>query len=281
MVFRSLSPGALGVKVASLQEGLELAARHGFEGYHFGIGEAAALGVGQVKELVQRCGVRLSAWGFPVNFRQDRASYEKDLAELPRLAQVAQELGARRTSTWIAPGSDELTYEENFRFHVERLKPAAEILAGHGIRLGLEYVAPRTSWASRKYAFAHTLEQMGELCRAVGENAGFLLDSWHWYTAHETEEDLRSLGAEQMIDVHVNDAPAGLEIDEQLDNRRALPGETGVIDIRAFLGTLRRIGYDGPVMVEPFSERVRQLGREEAVAAAAEALDKVWRLAGL
>jgi sugar phosphate isomerase/epimerase len=62
---------------------------------------------------------------------------------------------------------------------------------------------------------------------------------------------------------------------------RTLPGETGVIDIAGFLQALRKIGYEGPVMVEPFSERVRQLPPEEACAATAAALNKVWRQAGL
>lgn len=280
-MFLSLSPGAIGVKVKDLEEGMELAARHGFAGYHFGIGEAAALGVSRVKEWVARTGVRLSAWGFPVNFRQDQAQYERDLAELPRLARVAEELGVLRTSTWIVPGSDELTYEENFKFHVERLKPAAAVLADHGIRLGLEYVAPKTSRATKKHFFVHTLAEMRELGAAIGENVGFLLDSWHWYTAHETVADLRQLSAAQVVDVHLNDAPAGVPIDEQLDHVRALPGETGVIDIAGFLGALQEIGYDGPAMAEPFSERVRQMGPEEAVAATAAALRQVWAQAGL
>lgn len=280
-MFRSLSPGALGVKVSGLQDGLELAARHGFQGYHFDIGEASRLGSGPVGELVARTGVRLSAWGFPVNFRGELAQYEKGMAALPELARAAASLDVRRTATWIMPASDSLTYEENFKFHVDRLKPAAAVLAGQGIRLGLEYVAPLTMRTGKKHSFVHTMEQMSELCAAVGDNVGFLLDSWHWYTAHETTRELRQLSASQVVDVHVNDAPAGIEVDQQLDNVRALPGETGVIDIAGFLGTLQAIGYDGPVMVEPFSDRVRQMDAEEAVATTGAALRQVWEQAGL
>jgi len=280
-MFRSLGTGPLGVQVASLADGLDLAARHGFAGYHFGIGEVAAIGVGRARELAEEKGVRLSGWGFPLDFRGDRAPYDEGLAQLPELAAVAAELGVLRTATWIMPASDELSYEENFAFHVERLKPAAAILAAHGIRFGLEYVGPKTLWASKKHAFAHTMEQMLELCAAIGENMGLLLDSWHWYTSRETADDLRGLRAEQIVDVHVNDAPAGIGIDEQVDNVRDLPGATGVIDIATFLGVLQELGYDGPVMVEPFSERVRAMADEEAVAATADALAAVWREAGL
>jgi sugar phosphate isomerase/epimerase len=274
-------PGAIGVQVENLAAGLDLAARHGFEGYHFSIAEAAQLGSAQTLDLAQSKGVRLSAWGFPTNFRGEQAQYEEDMGMLPALAKVAAELNVLRTATWIMPASNELTYEENFRFHVERLQPAAAVLAECGIRLGLEYVGPKTSWIHAKHPFAHTMEQMGELCAAVGENVGFLLDSWHWYTSEETVKDLCALSAAQVVDVHVNDAPAGVAVDEQLDNKRALPAATGVIDIATFLGTLQEIGYDGPVMVEPFSERLGQMGKEEAVATTAAALNAVWQQARL
>jgi len=264
-----------------MEEGMELAARHGFEGYHFSIGEAAGLGIGRVKEIAARTGIRLAAWGFPVDFRHDQARYEQDMAELPRLAAVAAELGVLRTATWITPASAELTYEENFKLHAERLRPAAAVLAEKGIHLGLEYVAPKTSREGKKHHFVHTMEQMRELCMAVGPNAGFLLDSWHWYTAHESVADLRGLEAGQVVDVHVNDAPAGVDVDAQIDSVRALPGETGVIDIAGFLSTLEELGYGGPVMVEPFSEKVRQMEPDQAVATTATALRKVWELAGV
>ena len=280
-MFRSLSPGAIGARVSGMEEGMELAARHGFEGYHFGIGEVVKLGVGKVKEMAESKEVRLSAWGFPVNFRQDREACEKDTAELPQLAKAAQELGVLRTATWIMPASDELTYEENFKFHVERLKPAAAVLADYGICLGLEYVSPKTSWSGKKHPFAHTMKQMGELCAAVGENVGFLLDSWHWYCAQESVGDLQKLSAGQVVDVHVNDAPAGIAVEEQVDNVRAMPAETGVIDIAVFLGALKEIGYDGPVMAEPFSEKLRQMEADQAVAATAASLQKIWDQAGI
>jgi sugar phosphate isomerase/epimerase len=275
-MFTSLSPGAIGVRVSGLEEGLDLAARHGFEGYHFGIREAADLGLAQVREAAQRRRVRLAAWGFPVEFRGPQERYDQDMADLPRLADLAAALGVLRTATWIMPASDDLTFDANFALHVARLQPAARVLSERGIRLGLEYVAPATSRRGKRHPFVHSMAQMRQLCAAVGPNVGFLLDSWHWYTAHEGVAELRSLLAADVVDVHVNDAPAGVAIDEQLDNVRDLPGQTGVIDLAGFLGGLRHIGYDGPVMVEPFSEAVRQMEREPAVAATRAALQRVW-----
>jgi sugar phosphate isomerase/epimerase len=89
---------------------------------------------------------------------------------------------------------------------------------------------------------------------------------------------LKQLRLEQIIDVHVNDCPAK-PADEQHDQVRALPGETGTIDIKTFLGTLKAMGYEGPVMVEPFSQRVREMTPDDACAATATSLKKVLNLA--
>lgn len=91
----------------------------------------------------------------------------------------------------------------------------------------------------------------------IGDNVGLLLDCWHWYTAHGTLQEIEQLRAEQVVYVHVNDAPLGIPVDEQIDNVRALPAETGVIPIEGFMRALRSIGYNGPVTPEPFAKELQ------------------------
>jgi len=112
------------------------------------------------------------------------------------------------------------------------------------------------------------------------DNMGFVLDSWHWYTAHESVEDLRSLSNKDIVACDLNDAPKGKEIDEQIDNQRELPMATGVIDLKAFLGELVAIGYDGPIRAEPFNQPLNQMENEEATAATAKAMKKAFALVG-
>ena len=176
-MFTSLSPGAIGVSVEGLEQGLTLAADHGFDGYHFSITDAAAVGAERIGELCEHTGVRLAAFGFPLEFRGDEEQLEDSLGALEAQAALAASLGVQRTATWISPASNELTFQENFDLHVQRLRPAAEILDAHGIRLGLEYVGPLRSRESMKHAFVHSLDQMADLCAAIGENVGFLLDA--------------------------------------------------------------------------------------------------------
>ena len=195
---------------------------------------------------------------------------------------IAQTLGCERTATWIMPSSDELEFQANFDFHVARLQPAAEILKDYGIRLGLEFVGPKTMRATRRYEFIYTLTGMLELGQAIGtDNVGLLLDAYHHYTSHGSLDEVRQLTNREVVIVHVNDAPAGVPVDEQLDNVRALPGETGVLDMTDFLHALQDIGYDGPVTPEPFSERLRALSPAAAAQEAGQAMRRIWQAAGL
>ena len=71
---------------------------------------------------------------------------------------------------------------------------------------------------------------------------------------------------------------------ERVDTLKvALPMETGVIDLVGFMRALREMGYDGPVMPEPFSQRINDLAATDPEAAAREAarsMDALWRAAG-
>lgn len=284
-MFINLSPGAIGVK-ATLPEAIDLASRHGFGGIDFSIAEAADLidaqGLDAVRALFADADVVPGAWGFPVNFRTDEATWRADLEKLPRYAQVAQQLGCHRTLTWLSPCSDDLTYSENFAFHVTRLRPAAQILADHGIRFGLEWVGPRTLRYTKKHPFIHTMDGALALGAAIGTgNMGLLVDAWHIYTARGWNDDLRQLDASSVVGVHVNDAPVGIAVGDQLDTVRDLPTATGVLDLTGFLHALRDIGYDGPVTAEPFSQRVREMAPEDAVSATSRAMHAMWDAAGL
>ena len=147
------------------------------------------------------------------------------------------------------------------------------------IRLGLEFVGPRTSRERFRFPFACTQADMMELVEAIGTgNVGLLLDSWHWYTSHGTVEELSELSNKDIVHVHVNDAPAGIAVDQQIDNRRKLPATTNVIDLKGFINALVKIGYDGPVECEPFDQELRKMDQAAIVQTTAESLNRLWSL---
>lgn len=281
-MFKTLSPGAIGIR-ANLTDGLALARAHGFQGLEFSIVEATEWaerqGIDSLRRMFAEAGVRPMNFGLPLDIRKDEATWRAGLDMLPRWAKTAQALGTTRANTWVVPFSDEMDFATNFRFHVNRLRPAAQILADHGLRLGLEFVGTASLRAGHRYGFLHTMDGVLALGAAIGTgNIGLLLDSYHWYTSKGNLDDLAKLSNADVVVVHVNDALAGVPVDQVPDTTRALPCETGVIDLAGFMQALVKIGYDGPVIVEPFSQRLREMPADGAARAAAESLRQLWAL---
>lgn len=280
-MYKALNTGAIGV-AAGFKRSVELASKYGFEGVYFNPADVVRIGIAKAKGILENYYVKPAGFALPVDFRQSEERFRRDVGRLQPLAHAASQIGCSRCSTWIMPASDKLPFKENFDLHRRRLGEAAKILARYNIRLGLEFVGPKTSRAGKKYEFIHTADAMLELCKAISTgNVGLLLDCWHWYTSGGTTADFEKWTNETIVDVHVNDAPKGIAVDEQKDSVRCLPGETGVIDIKGFLRGLRRIGYDGPVMAEPFSERLNKMADEEAVRVTKESLDRIWLIADI
>ena len=272
-MYRCMSPGAIGIRL-EWEACLPLAKQAGFEGIDVPVDPGTP--ASKYKDALAAHGLRPGGMGLPVNFREDQKTLEDGLPALDAVASRAAEIGVTRFSTWLLPFSDTLPLKENFRVHAERLSPAAGVLAAHGCVLGLEFLGPKTLRQGHRYPFIHTLEHMLELCDAVGDNVGLLLDSWHWYTSLGTVESIVALTPEQVVYVHINDAPAGISVDRQIDSVRCVPGETGVQDLAGFLSALRQIGYDGPVTPEPFVDELREMAPEAAARRVGDGLLRVW-----
>lgn len=276
-----LVPGMLGVD-AGYPAIVDLAARHGFESIAPDPGYLVKLTDAQDAELRDRMkglGLVYGAAGLPVEFRKDDAAFRTDLAALPAAAAALKRAGATRVGTYIMPNHAELTYSANMKRHADRLREVATVLGDHGQRFGLEYVGPKTLWTARRHPFIHTMAELRELIAAIDRpNVGLVLDSWHWYTAGDTEADLLALTNDDVVACDLNDAPAGIAVDQQIDQKRELPTATGVIDLKTFLGALVAIGYDGPIRAEPFNQPLRELSDEAALEATAKAMKAAFAL---
>lgn len=277
----SLNPGAIGVD-AKLDELISYAADFRFEALSPPVDEVAALSDAQRDAVRQRMNQHNLHWGsagLPVDFRKDQATFKAGIDALPAAAMQLKKAGVTRMNTWIMPRHDTLTYRENFAQHAARLREIGTILDAHDLRLGLEYVGPYTLRAHWRYSFVHSLKETQELIAAIDRpNIGLVLDSFHWFTAHETAADLLSLSNAEIVACDLNDARIGYDIDEQVDGKRMLPLSTGVIDIGAFLDALVTIGYDGPVRAEPFNKPLNDLPNEAAVAATSAAMHQAFNL---
>lgn len=278
-MYLALSAGNLGLDIP-FSEAVKLAGKHGYGGIE--LDPKAVMdqyGLNRAQDLLGQHGVMASGCGLPVPVQCESDQYEQALAALPGYAKAAQALGIHRCSTWIMSWSDELAFDANFEAHVRRIKPCASILADHGLDLGLEFLGPQTLYEGKR-KFITTPKGMLELGAAVGTgNVGLLFDAYHAYSGGMDMGDcFGDIEDERQITlVHINDAKAGQPLETLLDQVRYLPGEGGGIDLKAFLGGLQRIGYTGPVVVEPFSETLRGIADpDEVVRVVKAAVDSVW-----
>lgn len=277
----NLACGAIGVKATQL-EVIDFAHRYGFEAVEPKPDYLASLSDSALAKLNDDLKSKNLAWGvasLPADFRAEDEKFAASMKNLPAFAATLRRAGITRVSKFIYPNHPSLTYLQNFKQHATRISQAAAILETQGLRLGLEYVGPRTSLVLEQYPFIHTMAETKELIAAAGRpNVGFVLDSFLSYTAHETAADILSLQGADVISADISDAPAGIPFDRQVDQQRELPCATGVIDLAAFLNALNKIGFDGPVRAEPFNKALRQMPREEAVAATSRAMKKAFAL---
>lgn len=267
-MYSALSAGTIGVSFDTLERGLELARIGGFDGLELSgdlvKAAVAAEGAAAVRERFDRAGIRPAGFGLPVDFRGDNYDEAAAISRLKPIARAMKEIGATRCATWIMPADDARNHDAMWDLHVSRLAPLNGVLHDEGISLGLEFVGPKTLRDRFRYPFVYTMKGMLSMCAAIGPGTGLLLDIFHLFTSGGTLAQLRQIPRSRIIYVHINDARDGRELHEQIDNERELPGATGVLDLPGFLSTLKEMGYDGPIVAEPFLDRLKELPDDES-----------------
>jgi sugar phosphate isomerase/epimerase len=254
-----------------LEDFVALSAANGFAGADVCLDYAVQRSPAALRDLYASKHHQFGGWGLPFDWRADASKQPEGLKKLEAHAKVAAELKIDSCGTWIMPSST-LPFIDNWNFHVQRLKPAAQRLADAGLRLALEFIGPHHHRRRHPHEFIFTAGQMLELADAIGPNAGLLVDSYHVYTSGEPFDRLATLPGKRIPWVHINDAP-NLPVAQQKDSERALPGE-GILDLKAFLAALNQAGYTGPVSLEVFSPALKKLPAADAAKKAGEACRK-------
>ena len=278
-MYKSFSSELLWFPGRSIKDDIPLAAKYGYGGINFDIKkESAAITPGEFSELLSKNNLKPGSFALPVEFRNDRKTFENDIGALRPCCEFALKTGTTRCTTYIMSYSDTLDYSSNFKQHRERLAVAAEILGEYGICLGLEFLGPLSIRRGKAYGFIHNLDGLNELLEAIGmSNTGYLLDVFHWEMAGQVFDDFKKIASnDRIITAHLSDAPAGISRDEQPNHQRELPGATGILHIKEFIKGLHDLNYDGPVLIEPFNMVLKKMPFEEAVKEAKTAMDKVW-----
>jgi sugar phosphate isomerase/epimerase len=282
-VYVNLNPGTVGIRGLAPEDLVGLAARHGFGGVDFPAADVADEDeAARLAALAADAGLRWGLFWLPSDFlRVPDAEFDAGLERLRALLPVVRAAGCKRAYNHVWPGSDERPPDENRRWHVERLRRLVAVLDPAGVRLGLEFIGPKTLADRFRHPFIRTLPEALELADEADPRIGLVLDFFHWHTSGGTLDEVREvLPVARLVNVHANDARADRPRDAQQDLERAMPLETGVIDGPGLVRVLLEKGYDGPIIAEPFKpakDRLASLPPDEAAAEVAACMNELVR----
>jgi sugar phosphate isomerase/epimerase len=255
-----------------------LAARSGYPGVDVNLTKAMEKGLEGTRSLLAELRIKPAVVSLPVEFRKDEQTFREGLKTLPEAAQFSAAIGCPRMTTWILPSS-ETPKQELRKIYKDRFQACADVLSRTHLRLGLEYVSPVHLRKRFPHEFIYRMDEMLEFAKECGANVGVLLDSWHWYHAEGTVQDILAAGKDRIVHVQVADAPK-LPPEEIKDNERLLPGE-GVIDWTAFFGALQKIGYADGISPEVFGRGLKDMPPDKGAGLGLKYTLEVMKKAGV
>ncbi len=260
-MYKNLSVRAFGHTV-TFDEACALATKHHFAGVELDMEFLAALGTHEKSaewfektQLIPGGYVLRSAW----QESETEAAFGESLRLVADDAKRSAALGCKRCFTTVPPASPTLDFYQHFDLVVPRLIRVAEILASHQVMLGFEFIGPQTMRPSDHKDFVHTLDGARTFAAAIGMhslNTGVVLDSFHWSASHGSINEIEHLDHHEVVFTQVDDS---------------------VADIAGFLDALRRIGYLGPLTLQPRNLDVASMAADAATEVASAVLDQLLR----
>ena len=280
----SIIPGTIGINV-NTYELLDLAIKNKFESIYPLINDLNKMSNMELSAYLDKMASNSISFDvsiLPVDFSQTDSVFNDGIKVLKDYCKVMRKIDSVGFCRWIMPTSNNLTYLKNFKIHKERLKECAKIIGDNDMKLGLEFVGPKTLMARDQFSFIRTINELRELISEIDErNVGYQLDTFHLYCANHSIEDLRFLNKDDIIMCQLNDAVNGRTRDEQIDLERDLPGKTGLIDTAPFLNFLQEVGYDRTVSAEPFNKDLNKMNNEEAAKTTYDSIKNSFVNAGI
>ncbi|WP_327722330.1 sugar phosphate isomerase/epimerase [Streptomyces sp. NBC_00490] len=252
-----------------LPQFLALAAGAGFPTVEVSIQQAQAHGIAPLRELLQEMGVSVAAASgilpagpvLPAPLLVDPDTYRTCLDGLDSRLEAMAALGCTVATTVLNPRSA-LDTREARAVARKRIRELATAAGVHGVRLAVEAVSIHTGLPPELDGPHPVLDSLPRLAELLDEtdadNAGVLVDSFHWAAAGADPGHITMLGPDRITHVQIADTPAHHAIGELTDRHRLFPGDGGLA-WPVLADALDQAGYAGPVSVELFNPELRAL----------------------
>jgi sugar phosphate isomerase/epimerase len=283
-MFRNLSTVGLPLS-GRPSELIELSLSFGFDAMDIDLldfqQQAEAFGVPHARRLMVSARLKSGTFHLPLDLAADEADYKEQLAALPKRLELAAAAEAARAVTTVAPASDEHSFKDFFELYRKRLNDVGDLLAPHGIMLGLNIRPEAEAREGKTHQFIHTFEGLLGLVAVAHDRVGAIADAWALHVTGEPLEMIARVPQGRLVEVRLSDAPRDVAAAEMNHTHRLMPGDTGVIPMGAVLAQAKAAGFDGPVT--PWADRSTLVGRgrEKIVRLAGDRLETAWKEAGI
>lgn len=263
-----LSINQITVRRWSFEETVTGLARHGIGWLGAWLAPVEEYGIERAAKLLATHDVRISSVcraGFFTGKNPDGGGF--DDAANRRAVDLTAQLGADVLYLVAGGVTDDKNLPASREAVIEGILDLAPYAAAAGVRLAVEPLHP-SMCAERSVVV--TLDQAVDICRQVGaRNVGIAVDSYNVWWDPRLREAIGRAGS-RIISYQVCD---WLVPQPHPTFGRGIPGD-GVIDIPAMTRAVAAAGYDGPIEVEIFNERVWATDPDEVVAVVADRFER-------
>lgn len=284
-MLKNFSPQALGIN-GRQSELIELALTYAFGGMDIDMTEmlrrAQRTTVEDAAKYLNAAKIQIGGFDLDIDLDADDDAFTSQVGTLHPLADLAKELGASRCYIRLPAATDRLPYPEYFETQRERLSQIAETLKARDIKLGIGFSAGKELEEGKEFAFVRNVEGFVALVSAVaGDNVGYLIDTWDWVIGDGTIDQLRELSVDKIVAVRIATVPEDVDVTAAATIDRMLPEQEGTLNHVEVIKHLESIGFEGPVSPGASSTRYKGTTRESIVQRSQEAIDGIFKEAGL
>ena len=285
-MIKNFSPGALGIN-GRQSELIELALTYAFSGMDVDMSEmlrrAQRTSVEDAnKYLAAAKKITVGGFGLDVDLDADDATFTTHVASLHPLAELAKELNVYRCYIKLPPATDRLPYHEYFDTQRDRIAQIADALAPRGIKLGVGFSAGKDLGEKQEFSFVRNVEGLVALVNAVAaDNVGFIIDTWDWVVGDGAMDQISEIPGSKVVSVILSSVAPDVDPGSAQSADRVLPELEGALGHVKLVKHLSESGFDGPVSPGASSSQYKGQTRESTVQKAQEAIDGIFKEAGL
>ena len=171
-------------------------------------------------------------------------AFWKDTFEALKILDIHQ-VGGGLYSYWPADYSKPIDKEGDWKRSVENMRKLAKIAKEYDITLGMEVLNRHEGY------LINTVKECVKYVEEVGmDNVKVMLDTYHMNMEEDDFVEAILTAGDKLGHVHVG------------ENNRKLPGQGHMIPWDKFGEALRKIGYHGTIVMEPFVIHGGQVGQD-------------------